>query len=339
MILNAVATLQITPSLMGDGPRAWLEILRGQLNGIQLQMLSWNGKMIAVDVSVQPASYKGLAIGDFWNKYGFNVLLQAKRELSNEDLSTSVTTKEKNTGREEVLTFTIDEVVEGCRSEFAHDLVRVVSDISLAAFLAAPDSFDVRDCTVWVNDEVETTTGPDRLTFHAGLVDHGRQFGGWPQLANIPFVDVLNWLKAIDGFAIGIPAGPSGRAVSALTHVLMDSGLKLVWAVLGLEAIYCRGGKDLAHQLRQKSSALLGEPKEYKKRIQEMYEHRSELVHGSLNVPMAYEWLEALEPFEKIQEREIQSTQFATTLLVSTIQQLILRGGHSIESDFTVRVV
>lgn len=343
MLFNAVASLQITPSVLAEiSTRVWLTKLRDELDGQTLHFMLWDGKALAASVKVQSTRVDGPhdpQLDDFFSKYGFELILSMSEDVNVEDLTT-MKFQAKGSETWETFTLTLEEAERGQRDRIASDLTRIASDIILAAYLSAPGSFNVREFTVSINGERHKSPSNDVLDlWSAPPVDQGRQFGGWPPIASIPFRDVLDWLLAIDGFAKGLPKGPSGRAVSALTHALSEHGLQVVWAVLGLEALYCVDNKDLANQLRQKSTALLGEPREYKKRVQELYDHRSKLVHGGLDIPLAYEWVEVLDEFEHYLERQMHTSDFAITLLVSTIQQLIQNRGYRLESDFKVRVV
>jgi len=346
MIFKAATTLQIAPSLLGDSETLpWLNVLRDELNGIQLQVPLWYGESATVNLKVQHPRFlqkegkRHPQVDVLGIANGFDLVLSTSEEISEQSLTTyKVKASNESTWREE--TQSLEAGVESATERIAGDLWRITSDIALAAYLSAPGAFDTRACTVSINGRKQKD--PERGRIALGLVppvNHSKRTDGWPPIAKISFLDSFNWLVCIEGFAHGLPSGPSGRAISALTHLLEGNGLELVWAVLGLEALYCRGNKDLAHQLRQKTSALLGEPVEYKKRVQELYDHRSQLVHGGLDIPIAYDFIEVVESVERYQQRDMDSHDLGTTLLVSTIQHLILKRGYSIESDFTVRVV
>jgi hypothetical protein len=97
-------------------------------------------------------------------------------------------------------------------------------------------------------------------------------------IKELDFIDVWEWLNRFSGFAAGFSDSQVSRALNALTHVMnereVDLPLQLVWAMIGLEAVYCRRTEAVLEQLRDGSSTLLGKCP-IRKLFNQMYESRS----------------------------------------------------------------
>ena len=63
-----------------------------------------------------------------------------------------------------------------------------------------------------------------------------------------------------------------------------ESSLNLAWVLLGLEALYCTGNVGLREQLVAKSELVLGPRVENKKAFGAMYDFRSRLLHGDMDL-------------------------------------------------------
>ena len=97
----------------------------------------------------------------------------------------------------------------------------------------------------------------------------------WPPIQALSIVLVWEWLQKVPGFNNDFGVTEVGRALAAFTHLLRRRdpttvGEVLLWALLGLEALYTRGTSELGAQLSIKTQLLLGEQQEFKKSITRM---------------------------------------------------------------------
>ena len=112
-----------------------------------------------------------------------------------------------------------------------------------------------------------------------------------------------------------------------------ENELALVWALIGLEALYGKGNVGLKSQLIEKTESLLGKMTMFKKEFGQMYDFRSRLVHGDKNFHF--------KGFERIPEDGFSSQlrvseDLAITTLISTLKHMCSNNVH--ELNFRVIV-
>lgn len=124
------------------------------------------------------------------------------------------------------------------------DLSRRVADVVIAANIASPGSLHT-DERVLIGDDV-------LIHFHTGFTGllpeavERASVQEWPPISTVEFSRVWEWLNALPGFKEGQGKGRLGRAVSAFSY-LMSAGVAgaptmgLMWALVGLEALYAKG--------------------------------------------------------------------------------------------------
>lgn len=219
----------------------------------------------------------------------------------------------------------------------AENLSRRVADVIIAANLASPGSLHT-DERVLVGDGI-----PVRM--HAGfsgLLPEAveRAFKQeWPPIVTVPFQTVWEWLNAIPGLKEGQGRGRLGRAVSAFSY-LMSAGVTgaptmgLMWALVGLEALYAKGNQALQAQLIEKSEVILGKRTTHKKNFGRMYDFRSRFVHGDIDFPLSY--VSDTIDFDAFDREAREAELLATATLVSTLQQLVVRGMHELEFEYRI---
>lgn len=152
----------------------------------------------------------------------------------------------------------------------------------------------------------------------------------WPELQIVEFAKAWEWAINQPGFLDGFGDSSVGRALNAFTQVLNpDTALgtmQLFWALMGVEALYVEGSTGIMQQVREKSQAFLGPQESFKKKITQMYNFRSRLIHGDLDFPKYPIIFDADERLAKHDERLQESTALAVAILLATLQELIQRG-------------
>lgn len=112
--------------------------------------------------------------------------------------------------------------------------------------------------------------------------------------------------------------------------------------MLGIEALLIEGNQSITDQFRQKSILILGEPKEFKKKLSKLYDYRSKLIHGRHDIfPRFYKDYSyvmnenhvdkggTLEYFEQL--------NFATSILLALIRELIIAKKDCFEFEFQLK--
>ena len=142
----------------------------------------------------------------------------------------------------------------------------------------------------------------------------------WPPLATIPLSNIVKWLSINKPERV-IARTMLDKAVASFSNLASDkSHLKLIWALIGLETLYCSGNSGLQAQLIEKSETFLGKRTAYKKVFPKMYNYRSRLVHGEIPIPFPNktDYDESLELSVENDEYEI----IAIGILLSTLQKM-----------------
>ncbi len=206
------------------------------------------------------------------------------------------------------------------------DLDKFAGDLALASTIALPGALYPDEIQYVINGEQHIRMiGPDVIR------DVREDFAktDWPPFVHLPLKQTLAWLRRIPGFEDGFPTGNLGRAVAALSHVLgygnsESAGPSLMWAMIGLEALYTRGREGLSEQLREKVQVLLGSPELDVKRFKGLYVYRSKFIHGGLDIPLNYTPYDGLDAFTEAVLDTYHAELIATAILLATLQKMVI---------------
>jgi hypothetical protein len=161
---------------------------------------------------------------------------------------------------------------------------------------------------------------------------------GWPKSQRLEIAQAWKWALQQKGFLEGFSDDATSRALNAFTQMLnlKDEPLILFWAIMGIEALYVRGRDPKMEQIRERTQVLLGEQTSFKKKISEMYNFRSSLIHGDLNFSGLYQLYDATPEIEKYDRALLESTDLAVAVLTVTLQQLISRNWKGLRFTYMV---
>ena len=163
----------------------------------------------------------------------------------------------------------------------------------------------------------------------------------WPKLQQISILEAWDWLKNSNSLIDGIGKNSLGRALAAFSRITKespsdDSTLDIIWALLGLEALYAKGNVGLKEQLVAKTEILLGKKEENKKAFGNMYDFRSRLVHGDIDIPLSHSPYNASPEYENFHQDLGQSGEIAIATLIATFQIMIKNNWNELEFNYTV---
>ena len=150
----------------------------------------------------------------------------------------------------------------------------------------------------------------------------------WPKFTPVTIAQAWDWLRTVNCFDDGIARGRTGRALAALSYLApprpeSGSSMNLAWVLLGLEALYASGNVGLREQLVAKTELVLGPRSENKKAFGAMYDFRSRLLHGDIDLPLRYTPFDAVPYFERHIEELGDFEGLGLAALVATIQVMI----------------
>lgn len=152
--------------------------------------------------------------------------------------------------------------------------------------------------------------------------EHGNNIK-WPSIIGLNLEATLNWFIKFNVNLHSSSTSPSGRAINAFSHLFnyelheTDSS-HLFWCLLGIESLFAVGTNNISDQIRQKLQIVLGEPREFKRKLNKLYEFRSRLIHGDLNFPPKFSI-----DHEHFEAGYWDYVAFATSLLMASLKMLI----------------
>jgi hypothetical protein len=210
------------------------------------------------------------------------------------------------------------------RTEF----VKQLTDLLVLLNLTSLGSVGVTRGMIRQDRRVEKYSGVSPMApFAIQSAVHRAGTTEWPIFAPITIGDAWKWAK-IDGDMLeGWSNSALARALSAFSRVLErrteDEPMQLLWALIGLEAVFVTGKTELLQQVREKSQTLLGPQVSFKKQICRMYDFRSRFVHGDLDFPSLSNIDDASA--EKFDCGLREATDVAIAILVATLLEAIRR--------------
>jgi hypothetical protein len=221
------------------------------------------------------------------------------------------------------------------------DMGHWVFHLLTATIIALPASIRTASPTAIINRGIYHETLSTMMSCRHDAVELAKN-QGWPPMRDLSVASAWEWFCQLPGLETAMSSGPVARAVASLTYIICgdsvvgDLGANLIWALLGLEAIYGRGNVGISEQLREKSEILLGKYDGIKKRIASAYDFRSRFVHGDLNIPFQYLQDVYDDRVVKLHLEDGESTFFMEALLISTLQELVLRNVHDIAFSYKI---
>jgi hypothetical protein len=212
-----------------------------------------------------------------------------------------------------------------------------LSDLLVLTNVARLGSIELADSVI-VQDNCKLTT---EIPIMDGLVAQEAarvaRETQWPTLFQMNCETVWNWASKRVTLLDGFDGTPMGRAICAFSRIFerktADEPMQLLWALVGLEALYVKGKSELLQQVREKSQVLLGPQSSFKKRISQMYDFRSRFVHGDLDFPGLYLLGDARVEFAKYSNDLFAATAIATAVLAATLQAVIRRDWDGLDFE------
>lgn len=224
----------------------------------------------------------------------------------------------------------------------AYFIIRFIEMMFITMNIAVPGSFNIfneelvpakKDPRLSVNTEVSLSSSIFETFWEScGELNH------WPPVTFLPFVDVVEWYKSLDIMLKAKATTNIERCLFSLINFAKAdapfSPASLIWITHSLEALYRTPKEGILNSLRNRLFLFLGEPathkNELKKKINTLYDLRSQFVHGSMEV--------AREPFfENIDidlhiymKQVVDMCDFGIMLLLATLQKLVVAKGKEL---------
>ncbi len=224
------------------------------------------------------------------------------------------------------------------REELILDICAEVQHLTILSNIAKPGAMKVRSAKCYLNNEFHSSAFKG-YSLHRESLDY---FEGlkWFEFQDMSIKNVLDWVDRNKISFQRISSNSTEIAINSFTqlfHEWKDSIVfDLFWALIGIEALYCTGKEALAKQIFEKTQVVLGEMSTFKKKLKEMYNFRSKLIHGSLNIaPVGYYTVDKEE--EKIEEDAFESSCLAIAILTGSLQKLIIMDSSKFEFEHKLK--
>lgn len=225
-------------------------------------------------------------------------------------------------------------------------LEKRVYDLMLAINMALPGALELEQGTIVLDDNERREPGHQlgekgkgHLLQGAWRLSRSLQ---WPEMKTLGIRAVWEWANRQEGFSEGFGGGPTGRALNAFARRFgsngQDDAANLLWALVGIEALYTEGKGGLQQQVNEKSQVFLGQMTQHKKKITRMYDFRSRFVHGDLDFSGKLVVGEAAEDHVRHNDELRETVIFAEAILVATLQRLVELGWKGVRFPRELRV-
>jgi hypothetical protein len=212
-------------------------------------------------------------------------------------------------------------------------------DIAICAHIASPGRLRFDRCLLAIDGKQHQSQDGGVTSFDTAIEDAEKL--GWPPIKQMPLLKVWKWLCNIPGFEDCHSKSRLGRAVGAISYMIApryadDDTLAVVWALLGLEALYGDSNVGMRAQLLKKSEAFLGKRLTQTKQYGAMYDFRSRLIHGDVDLPFRHNPYDATPDFEKFRNELSNTESLAVALLIASLQTMCQR--NLFELNFSYRL-
>lgn len=203
--------------------------------------------------------------------------------------------------------------------------------------IAKPVSLKFREGDILVNDVIDNFFYPFN-SLHRLSINENKKFK-WPKYLEIKFIDAWNWYINNSFSLRSQNKTKTERAINAFTYLFKDyvgdTEFDLFWSLVGIEAVYCAGKEGLSEQIFIKSQIVLGEVTDYKRRLKLMYEFRSRLVHGDLDIPPKHFDFDDTVHIQ-FHKNLYDSAILAISVLTATLQTMILDNRRELKLKYVI---
>jgi hypothetical protein len=217
---------------------------------------------------------------------------------------------------------------------------QAVTSIFVASQIAQPGVLRTYELEIWVGKRFLKTTEGVFGSFPEIVEFAGEK--AWPNIESLSIQQVWQWMCFFDPLSDNLGQSEIGRALNALTYLLSEKPIEgrelvdLMWAMIGLEALYGRGTSDLTYQLVEKARVLLGQTAGFQKSVKEMYRFRSLFIHGKAPFPGAFFASDAMPEYERHINEASDASFLAAAVLVASLQQVAKRNWKSLSFSLVV---
>jgi hypothetical protein len=221
-------------------------------------------------------------------------------------------------------------------------IIRFIEMMYITMNIAAPGTFNIFQAELKCIESNTYEMGPSNVSLSSNPFETFWETTGelnhWPKVAFMPLIEVVDWYKSLDIILKAKASTNIQRCIFALINFGKGDGpfspANLLWITHSLEALYDTPKDAVLNTLRNRIFLFLGEPathkNELRKKINTLYDLRSQFVHGSMEV--------AREPFFENIDRDLHEymkhlndmCDFGIMLLLATLQKIVSQKGKAL---------
>ena len=197
----------------------------------------------------------------------------------------------------------------------------IISKLALLLNLTYATKIDFLSGVIFSNEKQYLGKTDIVLNSLAFAYEHAINIG-WPKLDGLNLQDTIAWYNLNSLHTDNNSRNKLQRAINSFSYqfsnILESESSILFWTMLGIEALLAEGNSSIINQIKVKSSLILGEPSEYKKKLDKLYNYRSRFVHGDIDFPAKFS-----SDYDNFEEEYYDYLHFASSILIALIRSLI----------------
>lgn len=158
----------------------------------------------------------------------------------------------------------------------------------------------------------------------------------WPKIKNVTLNDTIDWFYKFEIHPSQRSKNRAHIAINAFSQLFGDlkssDSSVLFWIMLGIESLLADGIQSISYQIKEKSSIILGKPREYTKKLTKLYNYRSRLIHGDYNISPKFH-----SDYGTYDEEYADYLFFSTSILIALIRELIATQKDEFKFELTLK--
>lgn len=218
----------------------------------------------------------------------------------------------------------------------ADHLGDIIYELVFLTNIARPGSLTIWEGVVLINGIKYGTTRPI-FNFLSDAYEKSIKLK-YPYFRFYQLNGIRTWLKSNNISFYSKPESKIAVAINCITYIFsyeLTNAERLIYSLIGLEALYTKGNNNITEQLNEKIQVYLGSLIDYKRILKDMYSIRSRFLHGDLPI----------KPFflfdntgENDYEDEIyEALLISSSVLIRTIQKMIEEDRKEINFKYVIK--
>lgn len=275
-----------------------------------------------------------------FDKISFKVIYSSKFAKDEDKIIKSIAKKHKFFLTEYVEDFLAIEVVFKNKARETDDYVGITADFLLSRLalilnITYATKIDILSGVVH-SDQDKYLDKTDIIISSLDFAYEVQLKTKWPKIVGLKLDETLNWYVTNNLHTDLNSKNKLHRAINSLSYQFSNLSEKdtsiLFWTMVGIEALLADGSANIITQIKTKTSIILGEPKEYKKKLDKLYNYRSRFVHGDINFPAKFS-----SDYDNFEDEYYNYLHFATSILIALIRILIVQNKSEFVFEYRLK--